>query len=138
MLADGADEEGQCHARRIVFAHRGAVNLSFELEMRLGAVEEHLADLFDAKESQIAVEVLELRLWPVHGLEARAAVLALLDIEMLQCDDGAPASRQVLAEQEQDFARIAARLHPQQHIDVGGHDRLAGGDVLHVVEIVGK
>ena len=99
MLADGADEEGQRYPLRIVLSHRGAVDLSFELEMRLGAVEEHLAHLFDAEEPQIAVKILKLRLWPVDGLETRAAVLALLDIEVLLRDDGLAPAGEMLAEQ---------------------------------------
>ena len=88
VLADGADQKRQGDPLRVVFAYRSAVDLGFEVEVGLGAVEEHFADLFDAEESQVAVEILELGLGPVDGLETRAAILALLDIEVLQGDDG--------------------------------------------------
>ena len=66
--------------------------------MRLGAVEEHFAELFDAKELEVAVEVLELGLRPVHRLKPRAAVLALLDVEVLHGDNGLASPREMLTQ----------------------------------------
>ena len=85
---------------RVVFADRSAVDLGFEVEVRLSAVEKYFAYLLYAEEAQIAVEILELGLGPVDGLKTRTAVLSLLDIEVLQRDDGLSALRQVLVEQE--------------------------------------
>ena len=49
-----------------------------------------------------------------------------------------PPRARMLAQQQQDRPRVAARLHPQQDIYVCGHTRRARVDVVDLVEMVGE
>ena len=70
--------------------------------MGLRAIKEHLSHLLNAVQSAKAVKVLELRLRPVDRLKPIPAVLALLNVEVLQGYDGIFALLQMATQQVDD------------------------------------
>ncbi len=74
----------------------------------------------------------------MYGFEPRAPVLALLNVEVLQGDDGASAVSQVLAQLRDHGCRVPSWLKPEHGISAPGQDWITGGYVTHVVPVVAE